>query len=295
MNSEEARKLLGGYATDSLTEAERTALFQAALQDQELFEQLAGEHTLKEVLQQPGARQRLLIALEPARRHRAWLWAGVAATAAIAVGIAIVVSQRTPRPPQETAQVLKSPEPVTAPVSPPVPVPARERARAGRKAGPVPAPTLAEPVGEPAPEFKAKDSLAVAENAQEARTRSGPVQPRAAAGAVSQFATAPATNTFAFSYSVGPDGFVQIIPAAPGYLSVSGNDAVIFPSSAVSPAMLVRIAIPSGVTSLVIGFSREQGINGTPVRRDDASGTISDQDPPNGKILIQLFLTPGTR
>jgi len=34
MTPDEARKLLGGYATGSLTEAERTALFEAALEDQ---------------------------------------------------------------------------------------------------------------------------------------------------------------------------------------------------------------------------------------------------------------------
>ena len=60
MTPDEARKLLGGYATGLLTEAERTALFAAALEDQELFEELAGEQALKEVLDEPGARQRLM-------------------------------------------------------------------------------------------------------------------------------------------------------------------------------------------------------------------------------------------
>ena len=75
MTRDEARQLLGGYATGSLTEAEREALFEAALEDQELFEELAGEQALKEVLDEPGARQRLIAALEPPRRHRVWLWA----------------------------------------------------------------------------------------------------------------------------------------------------------------------------------------------------------------------------
>ena len=74
MTNDEARKLLWRYATGSLTEAERKALFEAALEDQELFDELAGEQALKEVLDEPGARQRLLAALEPPR-HRAWLWA----------------------------------------------------------------------------------------------------------------------------------------------------------------------------------------------------------------------------
>ena len=115
MTPDDARKLLGGYATGSLTEAERKALFEAALEDQELFDELAGEQVLKEVLDEPGARQRLLAALEPPRKHRAWLWVPAAATVAIAVVIGVVISQRTPppEPPQQIAQVLKSPEPVT--------------------------------------------------------------------------------------------------------------------------------------------------------------------------------------
>jgi len=36
MTQEEIHKLLGGYATNTLTEAERNALFAAALDDQEL-------------------------------------------------------------------------------------------------------------------------------------------------------------------------------------------------------------------------------------------------------------------
>src|ERR1017187_7593148 len=41
MSREEIQKLLGGYATDTLSEAERRALFEAAIEDQELFDALA--------------------------------------------------------------------------------------------------------------------------------------------------------------------------------------------------------------------------------------------------------------
>ncbi len=95
MTPEDARKLLGGYATGSLTEAERAALFEAALEDQDLCDELAGEQALKEVLDEPGARQRLIAALEPPT-HRAWLWVTAAATVAVAVVIGIVVSQQNP-------------------------------------------------------------------------------------------------------------------------------------------------------------------------------------------------------
>ena len=108
-------------------------------------------------------------------------------------------------------------------------------------------------------------------------------------------AAAIAPRVFAFSYSVSADGFLEITPAAQGFLSVTASDTVLFPGTVVNAGTPVRIAIPSGATSLVIAFSRMQGITGTPVRRDAVSGMVTDQDPPNGKILIQLFLTPATR
>jgi hypothetical protein len=277
MSKDEARKLLGGYATGSLTDAERTALFQAALEDQELFDELAGEQVLKEVLDEPGARQRLITALEPPWRHRAWLWATAAATLVIAVVIGSVVSQRTPAPPQQIAQVLKSPEPVNAPAAPLVAEPPPVR----RKVAPAPSPA---PPAEP----KKEENAAVADQLQQAK-------PQAAVGAIREFAALRAPSVFAFNYAVRADGFLLIVPAAPGFLSVTANDAIIFPSGAVSAGTPVRVPIPPDAPSLVIAFSGMPGITGSPVRRDEPSGTVTDQDPPNGKILIQLFLTPATR
>ena len=249
MSKDEARKLLGGYATGSLTEAERTALFQAALEDQDLFDELAGEQVLKEVLDEPGARQRLIAALEPPRRHRAWLWATAAATVAVAVVIGIVVSQRTPPPPQQIAQVLKSPEPAAAPVEPSPP--ARAPAPLRRKVAPAPPPVPA------APEPQAKPQAA----SQSLRVNGVPQ--------VSE-ASAIAPLGFAFNYSVGADGFLEITPAARGFLSVTASDAVVFPSTLVGVSTF-RIAIPSGATSLVIAFSAMPGSTGSPVR---CSGAI---------------------
>ena len=94
MSREEIQKLLGGYATDTLGEAERRALFEAALEDQELFDALAKEQALRDVLQDPFARQQLLDALGPARapaRVRAWQWLRRPAAVAVAVGLAIVL------------------------------------------------------------------------------------------------------------------------------------------------------------------------------------------------------------
>ena len=57
-------KLLGGYATGALTEAECQALFEAALHDQALFDALADEQALKELLDDPENRRRLIATLE---------------------------------------------------------------------------------------------------------------------------------------------------------------------------------------------------------------------------------------
>jgi len=48
--AKDLEKLLGGYATSTLTEQERKALFEAALDDQQLFNALADEEALKELL-----------------------------------------------------------------------------------------------------------------------------------------------------------------------------------------------------------------------------------------------------
>lgn len=277
MTPDDARKLLGGYATGSLTEAERTALFQAALEDQELFEELAAEQALKEVLDEPGARQRLITALEPPRRYRAWLWATAAATMAVAVVIGVVVSQRTPPPPQQIAQVLKSPEPVAPPAAPPVPAPVPPPAPVKRKAAP-PA-----EVKEEADQIKPQAFGAV-----------GGAPAAAAARAENMAAKVP--GGFAFNYAVRADRSLEIVPAARGFLSVSANDTDIFPSGAVSAGTPVRIPIPAEASSLIIAFSgMPGGATSSPVRRNETSGTATDQDPPNERILIQLSLTPATR
>jgi len=60
MRKQEIEKLLGGYAAGTLTREEQDALFAAALEDQQLFEALAREEPLRELLADPVARGRLL-------------------------------------------------------------------------------------------------------------------------------------------------------------------------------------------------------------------------------------------
>ncbi len=104
MSREDIQKLLGGYATDTLSEAERRALFEAALDDQELFDALAKEEALRDVLRDRSARLQLMEALGPAREPvagRGWGWLrrpavlGAAAVMLIVGGIVLRETRRT--------------------------------------------------------------------------------------------------------------------------------------------------------------------------------------------------------
>ena len=138
MTREDIRKLIGGYATGTLTEAERQLLFEAALDDQELFDELGREQALKEVLEEPGAKSRLIAALarpDPApvwwKRPMAWVGAGVA-TAAIAIVALLIPRQAQP---VQVAQV-QGPSSTSIPAATPPPSePGNEPAKAGQPSG----------------------------------------------------------------------------------------------------------------------------------------------------------------
>jgi hypothetical protein len=97
MSEHDVEKLLGGFAADTLTPEERHALYNAALLDQRLFDTLADEQALKELLNDPAVRRRLLEELKPpgtsARDNRlSWLgWFGRPAGLAFAGGLAAVI------------------------------------------------------------------------------------------------------------------------------------------------------------------------------------------------------------
>jgi hypothetical protein len=67
MSDHDLEKLLGGYATGTLTPDERQRLYQAALHDQTLFNALADEQALKELLEDPIARRQVVAALQTTR------------------------------------------------------------------------------------------------------------------------------------------------------------------------------------------------------------------------------------
>jgi hypothetical protein len=143
MTNEEIRKLLGGYATNSLTDAEQKTLYQAALEDQELFNAMQDEEALRDLLADPVSRAQVQRALEqpprpkPAWWARRWTWAGASAIAA-AVIIVGAVRMNTASKRLEQAQALdvlstppQAPPPVTSSESvkePATPKPAAQQA-----------------------------------------------------------------------------------------------------------------------------------------------------------------------
>ncbi len=119
MNREDIEKLLGGFASDTLTAEERRQLFAAALDDQKLFDSLADEQVLREALSDDAIRRELLAAVRPASqtRSRSWMFSHAFQAAAACAGLAVVAvfvirwSQPVPLK-QEIAMVRTAETPV---------------------------------------------------------------------------------------------------------------------------------------------------------------------------------------
>ena len=97
MSEHDLEKLLGGFAANTLTPEERSRLYTAALQDQQLFNALADEQALKELLADPDVRRRLLQALQQPGASESgwarpwWAWFRKPAGLAFAGGLAAAV------------------------------------------------------------------------------------------------------------------------------------------------------------------------------------------------------------
>jgi hypothetical protein len=221
MSAEDIKKLLGGYATGTLTEAEQQALFAAALEDQELFDALANEQPLRDLLTDPSARATLLTSLEtPASRLGGfWQWlhrpvaiglatASVVAIAVVAVWQGTRITGVRQAPPQIVAELrTRAPEPVP-PAEVPSPVVQPEpRKRTKLLEAPSPARTADEkaksaiaqaPVA--APPAAGMQALSARKEETDATTPAAPPPPAAAApkkDAVEVTASAPAAAQIA--------------------------------------------------------------------------------------------------
>jgi hypothetical protein len=149
LSNDDIRDLIGRYATGSLTAEEHQRLFDAALDDQELFDELAREQDMKQLIDEPGARDRLIRALEPPKRKVSWIYALVPVAALSAL---LIVFWMRPAPKPAGGQVAAV---TTAPAQ-------REIATAGKPPAdqPVEPPvSRAEPAGTPRLRDKALEPL----------------------------------------------------------------------------------------------------------------------------------------
>jgi hypothetical protein len=122
MNPREVEKLLGGYASGTLTDVEREALFSEALKNQSLFDAVADEEALRELLSDPAAKRRLLAVLEPKPSFWSILWspAPLAALSSVAVAVVLFVAMRSTEIVSESEPTVsvartESPKPFVAP------------------------------------------------------------------------------------------------------------------------------------------------------------------------------------
>jgi len=310
MTRDEIRGLIGGYATGSLSAAERKALFEAALEDQELFDELAHEQSLKELLEEPGVKARLLEALAP--RPKIWwrnVWVAAAASAfAVAVIAGVIFFERSPQR-QEIAQVVTpaaiapkapalspeqpGPQPVAAPApvirklaAPIVPAPAATPAPeivAPPAAAPLPLPAQAESVG----------ALGVVSGVQ-AGVGGGGGGRGGAARAMAQRAAATPLR-FAFDYNSTPEGGLRIVPASNGFLTVGSNNgtalSVLFNNRPLLAGAVIEIPLPADCVSALAIFSAQEmppGFLNITSPLDPPSGTKSDPNPTPDSRLIAV-------
>jgi hypothetical protein len=112
MSPENPEHLLSSYALGGLSPEEKEQLLAAALKDQDLFDRLVEEETIRLGLEQPANRERLIAALRPSWKERIadsfrqpkYLVLVAGAAALLAVGIAI-----WPRPSSDKLAVALDP------------------------------------------------------------------------------------------------------------------------------------------------------------------------------------------
>src|SRR5579863_425117 len=324
MTREEIRGLIGGYATGTLSAAERKALFDAALDDQELFDELAREQALKELLDEPGVKARLIVALAPRRLSGTWVWAAAGALAMAAI-VGVVFLEKPPQ--RQIAQVVARPtlpEPEPAPAPPVVPPrldrPPQAAHNYAAPAIPEPAPKEASPPpSEPAARAEASlqkteaapappaNQQAASTGAQDAFSVSGTIAGArgggggggrgGAARAMAAPSAAPRATVprFAFDYSVTPERALRIVPASTGFLSVGVNNGsvttVLFNNRPQQAGVITLVPLPADCVSALALFSAREvppGSLNITSPMEAPAGTKSDPSPTQDSVLIAV-------
>jgi hypothetical protein len=312
MTQEEIRKLLGGYATNALSADERRVLFEAALEDQDLFNALQNEDGLKELLDDPVLRDQARRALVIPAKHgrytefswRRWAF-GVLIPAAVAV-IAIVVMNRANAP-----KLISMSQPAPAP-SPAVALPAPPKAApppADKKQSPPVRAPQAQAIPAPVQLESARRFDAPAASA----FRAAAVRPMIPAAVRQQFSAGFASNAPLYQgplvrYSVvrsGPDGGdirVELTTGIAGYLALyqvdaAGNSKRAYPVSEPAeyvapgvtiqiPSSPIRIADAGGRLRLVVLPATPSAAIG------QLGGAVNGTVLGTGATLLQVAPTP---
>ena len=280
MTQDEIRKLLGGYATDTLSESERAALFEAALEDQELFDAIQNEDALRELLADPVSREQIRQALQPAGvgRSPAWWkrgWLIGAAGAAVAAAIAIAVLWQ--RPPTRTApevQMAQAPvEPkleAPQPAEPPRAVEKKTSRQVRPKATAVaaaPAADLALPQ-QPQPRDQSAQAINGFPGAVATKEAVPPLRKEALAPTIAD-AVAPLYNGPLVRYSVlrskaAEDGVrIEVVSQIPGYMALYRADAQgqwqrVYPVNDAEVAIAANTAYQIPDAPIVVRDNREK-------------------------------------
>lgn len=255
MNGEDIRKLLGGYATGTLSPDEQQALFEAALHDEKLFAALADEHALREMLDDPANRAAVLQALEPKASGWAWGWivpAGALAGLVVIASIVFVFNHPAEQASFQMAKVVQpalqpeiakeadaAPMAGTAPLSPTSPI----TSRTPSSSTPVGAATVRE---RPSAERRqltdgAAPAPAVREVREEAKAMNAPAAPRSGASDSVMISAEPAILTAGSGApSQGVPGKLQYTILKRG---ADGQFKPIDPSALLQPADAVRLNV----------------------------------------------------
>jgi hypothetical protein len=323
VNHDEIRALTGEYATGKMSDAGRKMLFEAALEDQDLFEELAGEHALKQLLDQQGVRARLVASLTsvPPGKRKIWYWAAASATTVLATVVLIVVHISHPQV-REVAEVRPR-----APGSPLLP--ATVDATAASPEPPRRSVTLpktiirqALPQSEQPPERK-RDVVTLPALPEAAAAPTSPPPSPAASPAtgvepqtqrlavpspITAFRAAPQTVTlaqprFAFSYEVTTERTLRVTTETRGFLAVGVNapgesPRTLSDNRPAQPGVAAEFSIPPDASIAYIVFSARQnatkdfpaGLGGA---FDPASGSKVDPNPsPDSQLTARIALPP---
>jgi hypothetical protein len=308
-----ARGLLGGYATGTLSEAERKLLFEVAMEDQEIFDELGREQALKEMLETPGVRDRLAASLEPTPatpRAKGWLkplMFGLGALFVVGVSLtAVMLSRNGDR--NQIAQLEQPAQPAkTAPAPPPAqaeePRAEKPKSAPGKPAEPPAAPTPTS-VPQGSSIAIANGSIAAAPPPPPSSQPPGPEQHRvetadarvkdSRAGFMPLAASPPTpVQRFAFDYAVDGQDLVFKFYAN-GYFSLHiAPGGLTIVDSRVSAGETRREHITQNGTEASVTFSAvpQAAPGGVSIERgkDAPSGTVEDPSRTRIDFLLKFF------